>query len=50
MSERFLCEIRMVAFNFAPDGWAHGNGQLLPIKENQALFSLLRTTFGRTGR
>src|SRR6266496_6192486 len=48
--EPFLGEIRMVSFNYAPRGWALCNGQLLPINQNQALFSLLGTTFGGDGR
>lgn len=47
--EPFLGEIRYVAFNFAPQGWAQCNGQILPINQNQALFSLLGTTFGGDG-
>jgi len=47
--EPFLGEIRFVAFNFAPQGWAQCNGQLLSISQNQALFSLLGTTFGGDG-
>src|SRR5229473_3598356 len=50
MSEPFLSEIKIVSFNFAPKGWALCNGQLLPINQNQALFSLLGTTFGGDGR
>ncbi|HZU86799.1 MAG TPA: tail fiber protein [Anaerolineaceae bacterium] len=50
MAEPFLSEIRMVSFSFAPRGWALCNGQLLPINQNQALFSLLGTTFGGDGR
>ena len=50
MAEPFLSEIRMMSFNFAPKGWAMCNGQLLPINQNQALFSLLGTTFGGDGR
>lgn len=50
MSEPFLSEIRMMSFGFAPQGWALCNGQLLPINQNQALFSLLGTTFGGDGR
>lgn len=50
MAEPFLSEIRIVSFNFAPKGWALCNGQLLPINQNQALFSLLGTTFGGDGR
>lgn len=50
MSEPFLGEIRQMSFNFAPRGWAQCNGQLLPIAQNQALFSLLGTTYGGDGR
>lgn len=50
MSEPFLSEIRMMSFVFAPRGWALCNGQLLPINQNQGLFSLLGTTFGGDGR
>ena len=50
MSEPFLSEIRMMSFEFAPRGWALCNGQLLPINQNQALFSLLGTNFGGDGR
>jgi microcystin-dependent protein len=50
MAEPFLSEIRIFSFNFAPKGWAQCNGQLLPINQNQALFSLLGTTFGGDGR
>jgi microcystin-dependent protein len=50
MSEPFLSEIKIVAFNFPPKGWAFCNGQLLPINQNQALFSLLGTTYGGDGR
>ncbi len=50
MAEPFLSEIRMMSFQFAPKGWALCNGQLLPINQNQALFSLLGTTFGGDGR
>jgi microcystin-dependent protein len=49
MSEPFLSEIRIMSFNFAPKGWAFCNGQLLPINQNQALFSLLGTTYGGNG-
>lgn len=48
--EQFLGEIGIVAFNFAPRGWALCNGQLLPINQNQALFALLGTTYGGDGR
>lgn len=50
MAEPFLSEIRIMSFVFAPKGWALCNGQLLPIIQNQALFSLLGTTFGGDGR
>src|SRR3954453_8796185 len=49
MAEPFLSEIRMMSFQFAPKGWALCNGQLLPINQNQALFSLLGPTFGGDG-
>ena len=49
MSLNYLAELRIVSFNFAPRGWALANGQLLPIAQNQALFSLLGTTFGGNG-
>lgn len=45
----FLGEIRLISFNFAPKGWALCNGQLLPISQNQALFSILGTTYGGNG-
>ncbi len=50
MSEPFLAEIRIFAGNFAPRGWAFCNGQLLPIAQNTALFSLIGTTYGGDGR
>src|SRR5688500_15566136 len=50
MAEPFLSELRIMSFNFPPKGWAFCNGQLLPINQNQALFSLLGTTFGGDGR
>lgn len=50
MSEPFLSEIKIFSFNFAPRGWALCNGQLLPINQNQALFSLLGTTYGGNGQ
>jgi microcystin-dependent protein len=50
MSIPFVAEIRIFSFNFAPRGWAMCNGQLLPINQNQALFSLLGTTYGGDGR
>ena len=49
MSEPFLGEMRVFGFGFAPRGWAPCNGQLLPINQNQALFSILGTTFGGNG-
>jgi microcystin-dependent protein len=49
MSESYMGEIRMVGFNFAPVGWALCNGQLLSIADNQALFSLIGTTYGGDG-
>lgn len=49
MSTPFLGEIRAFSFNFPPKGWAACNGQLLPINQNQALFSLLGTTYGGNG-
>src|SRR5271155_4717230 len=50
MSDQFLGEIRIVPFSFAPTEWAFCNGQLLPISQNTALFSLLGTTYGGDGR
>lgn len=50
MAEPFLSEIRLMSFNFAPKGWALCNGQLLPINQNQALFSLLGTMYGGNGQ
>ncbi len=50
MADPFIAEIRMFPFNFAPRGWAWCNGQLLPISQNTALFSLLGTTYGGDGR
>jgi len=49
MAEPYLSEIRVFAFNFAPKGWATCDGQILPINQNQALFSLLGTTYGGNG-
>lgn len=49
MAEPFLSEIRIFSFGSAPQGWAQCNGQLLPINQNQALFSLLGTTYGGDG-
>jgi microcystin-dependent protein len=50
MAEPFLAEIRIMSFSFPPKGWALCNGQLMPINQNQGLFSLLGTTFGGDGR
>ena len=50
MSEPFLAEIRIIGFNFAPRGWAYCDGQILPINQNQSLYSLLGTTYGGDGR
>lgn len=50
MAEPFLAEIRLFSFDFPPRGWASCAGQLLPINQNQALFSLLGTTYGGDGR
>ena len=50
MSEPFMSEIKLVSLNFPPKGWALCNGQFLPINQNQALFSLLGTTYGGNGR
>ena len=50
MSAPFVAEIRIFPFNFAPKGWAFCNGQLLPISQNTALFSLLGTTYGGDGK
>lgn len=50
MSEPFIGEIAVLGFNFAPRGWAFCDGQILPINQNQALFSLLGTTYGGDGR
>ncbi len=49
MSEPFLAEIMIVGFNFAPRGWAFCDGQILPINQNQSLYSLLGTTYGGDG-
>lgn len=48
--EPYLSELKIFSFNFAPKGWAQCNGQLLPINQNQALFSLLGTTYGGNGQ
>ena len=50
MADPFVAEIRMFCFNFAPTGWAFCNGQLLPISQNTALFSLLGTFYGGDGK
>lgn len=49
MSDPFVAEIRIFPFNFAPNGWAFCDGQLLPLTQNTALFSLLGTTYGGNG-
>jgi microcystin-dependent protein len=50
MAEPFLGEVKIISWNFPPKGWAFCNGQLLPINQNQALFSILGTTYGGDGR
>jgi microcystin-dependent protein len=50
MGTPYLSEIKIMSFGFAPQGWAQCNGQLLPINQNQALFSLLGTTYGGNGQ
>lgn len=50
MATPYLSEIKIMSFGFAPKGWAFCNGQLLPINQNQALFSCLGTTYGGDGR
>ncbi|HZS04617.1 MAG TPA: tail fiber protein [Blastocatellia bacterium] len=50
MADPFVAEIRIFPFNFAPTGWAMCNGQLMPISQNTALFSLLGTTYGGDGK
>ncbi len=50
MADPFIAEIRIVPFNFAPRGWAFCDGQLLPLSQNTALFSLLGTNYGGDGR
>ncbi len=50
MADPFVAEIRIFPFNFAPEGWAFCNGQLMPISQNTALFSLLGTTYGGDGK
>ena len=49
MSDQFIGELRIMSFNFAPKGWALANGQLIPINQNQALFSLFGTMYGGDG-
>lgn len=49
MSEAFIGEVRLFGFDWAPQGWALCNGQLLPISTNQALFAILGTTYGGNG-
>jgi microcystin-dependent protein len=49
MSQPFVAQMMLVGFNFAPKGWAQANGQLMPINQNQALFSLVGTTYGGNG-
>lgn len=50
MSEPFIGEVKLISWNFPPKGWAFCNGQLLPINQNQALFSILGTTYGGNGQ
>src|SRR5688572_25842971 len=50
MADQFLGEIRIFPFNFPPTGWAHCNGQLIPISQNTALFALLGTFYGGDGK
>lgn len=50
MGTPFMAEVRIMSFNFPPKGWAQCNGQLLPINQNQALFSILGTSFGGNGQ
>lgn len=50
MGDPFLSEVRMMSFPYPPEGWARCNGELLPIAQNEALFSLLGTTFGGDGK
>ena len=50
MADPFVAEIRIFPFNFAPRGWAWCDGQLLPLSQNTALFSLLGTTYGGDGK
>ncbi|HEX7166941.1 MAG TPA: tail fiber protein [Acidimicrobiales bacterium] len=50
MSDQFVAEIRVVGFDFPPTGWAHCDGQIMPISQNTALFSLLGTVYGGDGK
>src|SRR5262249_30005061 len=50
MSSPFVAQVQMFAFNFAPVGWAFASGQILPLSQNTALFSLLGTTYGGDGK
>src|SRR5881394_3512348 len=50
MGTPFMSEIKIISWNFSPKGWAFCDGQFLPINQNQALFSLLGTTFGGNGQ
>src|SRR3954467_3631380 len=50
MADPFVAEIRVVGFNFAPTGWAFCDGQLMPLSQNTALFSLLGTMYGGNGK
>jgi microcystin-dependent protein len=50
MANPFMGEIKIISWNFPPKGWAFCNGQLLPINQNQALFSILGTTYGGNGQ
>src|SRR5438132_711679 len=50
MSEPFLGEVKIISWNFPPKGWAFCDGQLVPINQNQALFSILGTTYGGDGK
>src|SRR3954467_3567869 len=50
MATPFMGEVKLIAWNFPPKGWAFCNGQLLPINQNQALFSILQTFYGGDGR
>ena len=50
MGTPFMSEVKIISWNFAPQGWAFCNGQFLPINQNQALFSLLGTTYGGNGQ